>query len=117
VSGADPLSHSIYRNNSRKRRQREQKSCHEEVSFRPAGQRFRSREHQAEQEWDNRRPSAHGKFPWDETPAKKISMALLEKLEILIGKMKAGKFDDSRQANEQRPQEQTDECPVIFMEL
>ena len=44
-------------------------------------------------------------------------MALLEKLEILIGNMKAGIFDYSRQANEQRPQEQTDECPVIFMDL
>ena len=44
-------------------------------------------------------------------------MALLEMLEILIGEMKAGKFDYSRQANEQCPQEQTGECPVIFMDL
>jgi hypothetical protein len=43
-------------------------------------------------------------------------MALLEKLEILIGEMKAGKFDYSRQANEQCPQEQTDESYLWICE-
>jgi hypothetical protein len=44
-------------------------------------------------------------------------MALLEKLEILIGEMEARIFDYSRQTNKESPEEQTDECPVIFMDL
>jgi hypothetical protein len=100
VGRTDPLSHSVYSNNAGQRRQREQESCDENISFRAAYERLGCRKYQAKHKGQNRRPGANREFPWDETRSKEVSMALFEELEIFIGVMKAGKFNYSRHTNQ-----------------